>query len=116
LAATFSINCCFVILFEFSGLRGEACSASRSRRAPSPPFSLLGLSARFVVTAPAQVKTREYTLRDVVTSPSRGSEKFENGYQVTEYPHIERRQAIGRLDLVFRVRTVIMRKCDPESM
>src|ERR1019366_6681599 len=29
LAATFSINCCFVILFEFSGLRGEACSASQ---------------------------------------------------------------------------------------
>src|ERR1017187_1970744 len=27
LAATFSINCCFVILFEFSGLPGEACSA-----------------------------------------------------------------------------------------
>jgi hypothetical protein len=27
LAATFSINCCFVILFEFSGFWGEACSA-----------------------------------------------------------------------------------------
>src|ERR1035437_9924251 len=27
LAATFSINCCFVILFEFSGSCGEACSA-----------------------------------------------------------------------------------------
>src|ERR1039457_5431016 len=26
LAATFSINCCFVILFEFSGFGGEACS------------------------------------------------------------------------------------------
>ena len=28
-AATFSINCCFVILFEFNGLRGEARSASQ---------------------------------------------------------------------------------------
>jgi hypothetical protein len=27
LAATFSINCCFVILFEFSGLWAQACSA-----------------------------------------------------------------------------------------
>ena len=61
------------------------------------------LSARFVVTAPAQVKTGEYTLRAVVTSPSTGSEKFENGYQVIEYPHIERRQVIKPAETTLKV-------------
>ena len=52
------------------------------------------LSARFQVTAPAQVKTGEYTLRAVVTSSATGSQKFDNGYQVIEYPHVQRRQVI----------------------
>src|SRR5207302_4872524 len=52
------------------------------------------LSARFQVTAPAQVKTGEYTLRAVVTSQATGDEKFTTGYQEIEYPHIQRRQVI----------------------
>ncbi|MGP8245646.1 MAG: PIG-L family deacetylase [Bryobacteraceae bacterium] len=50
------------------------------------------LSARFQIVAPARVKTGEYTLRAVATSAA--SEKFSSGYQVIEYPHVERRQVI----------------------
>jgi hypothetical protein len=51
------------------------------------------ITARFQVTAPAQVKPGEYTLRAVVT-PAGGSEKFATGYQEVEYPHIQRRHVI----------------------
>jgi hypothetical protein len=61
------------------------------------------LSARFLVTAPAQVKTGEYTLRAVVTSAGTGSEKFDNGYQVIEYPHIQRRQVIKPAETTLKV-------------
>ena len=61
------------------------------------------LSARFQVTAPAQVKTGEYTLRAVVTSPATGPEKFGNGYQVIEYPHIQRRQVIKPAEATLKV-------------
>src|SRR5262249_4363703 len=37
------------------------------------------LSARFRVTAPAQAKTGEYSLKAVVTSPSAAGEKFAEG-------------------------------------
>ncbi len=49
-------------------------------------------SARFTVTAPAGVPTGAYTLRAVATSPLTGSQRFTSGYQVIEYPHVERRQ------------------------
>jgi hypothetical protein len=52
------------------------------------------LSARFIVTAPAQVKTGDYTLRASVTSTSTGTERFASGYQEIEYPHIQRRQVM----------------------
>ena len=52
------------------------------------------LSARFRVTAPASVKIGEYPVRAVVTSSVTGDEKFSNGYQDIEYPHIQRRQVI----------------------
>ncbi len=52
------------------------------------------LTAHFNVTVPAGFKTGDYALRAVVTSPSTGSEKFSDGYQVIEYPHVERRQVI----------------------
>jgi len=52
------------------------------------------LSARFSVTAPAQVKAGDYTLRAIVTSPATGAERFAAGYEEIEYPHIQRRQVI----------------------
>jgi len=58
------------------------------------------LSARFQITAPSQVKPGEYTLRAVVTS---GDEKFTNGYQEIEYPHIERRQVIKPAETALKV-------------
>jgi hypothetical protein len=61
------------------------------------------LSARFQVTAPAQVKTGEYTLRALVTSPSTGPQKFDNGYQVIEYPHIQRRHVIKAAQTALKV-------------
>ncbi len=61
------------------------------------------LSARFQITAPAQVKTGEYTLRAVVTSPAAGNEKFANGYQEIEYPHVERRQVIKPAEAALKV-------------
>src|SRR5206468_3077316 len=52
------------------------------------------LSARFVVTAPAQARIGEYTLRAVVSSGGNASVKYSSGYQEIEYPHIQRRQVI----------------------
>jgi len=52
------------------------------------------LSARFRITAPAGVAIGEYPVRAMVTSSATGTEKFDNGYQDIEYPHVERRQVI----------------------
>src|SRR5262249_585849 len=49
------------------------------------------LSAKFQISAPAQVKAGEFTLRAVAAA---GSEKYSTGYQDIEYPHIQRRQVI----------------------
>jgi hypothetical protein len=59
------------------------------------------LSARFQVTAPPQVKVGEYTLRAVVTGPAQ--EKFTNGYQEIEYPHVQRRQVIKPAETALKV-------------
>jgi hypothetical protein len=61
------------------------------------------LSARFQVTAPAQLKTGEYTLRAIVTSQAAGGEKFTAGYQDIEYPHIQRRQVIKPAEVSVKV-------------
>ena len=61
------------------------------------------LSARFQITAPAQVKPGEYTLRAQVTSPSTGSEVFASGYQDIEYPHVQRRQVIKPAETALKV-------------
>ncbi len=61
------------------------------------------LSARFQITAPAQVKTGGYTLRAVVTSSSTGSERFSSGYQEIEYPHIQRQQVIKPAETTLKV-------------
>ncbi len=52
------------------------------------------LSARFQVTAPAQVKVGKYTIHAVATSTATGAQRFVTGYQEIEYPHIQRRQII----------------------
>jgi hypothetical protein len=61
------------------------------------------LSARFQVTAPAQVKTGDYTLRAVVTSSVATGQKFADGYQVIEYPHVERRQVIKPAQIALEI-------------
>jgi LmbE family N-acetylglucosaminyl deacetylase len=61
------------------------------------------LSARFQITAPADVKIGEYTLRAVVTSQATGDEKFTTGYQEIEYPHIQRRQVIKPAEVALKV-------------
>jgi len=61
------------------------------------------LSARFQVTAPPQVKTGEYALRAVVTSPAAAGQKFSEGYQVIEYPHIQRRQVMKPAETALKV-------------
>ncbi|MGO9256174.1 MAG: PIG-L family deacetylase [Bryobacteraceae bacterium] len=61
------------------------------------------LSARFQITAPAQIKVGELTLRAVVTSPATGDEKFANGYHEIEYPHIQRRQVIEPAEIALKV-------------
>ena len=61
------------------------------------------LSARFQVTAPPQARVGEYTLRAVVTSPAFAGEKFANGYQEIEYPHIQRRQVIKPAETALKV-------------
>ena len=52
------------------------------------------LSARFRVAAPAAVKLGDYSVSAIVTSSATGDEKFTNGYQEIEYPHVQRRQVI----------------------
>jgi hypothetical protein len=66
------------------------------------------LSARFRVTAPAQVKLGEYTVRAVVTSAATGGEKFSRGYQDIEYPHVQRRQVIKPAETAMKVIDVKM--------
>jgi LmbE family N-acetylglucosaminyl deacetylase len=61
------------------------------------------LSARFEITAPPQAKVGQYTLRAVVASPAVPNEKFSDGYQVIEYPHIQRRQVIKPAEAALKV-------------
>jgi LmbE family N-acetylglucosaminyl deacetylase len=72
---------------------------------PSVPISFEhedeSLSARFQVTAPAQVAVGEYTLKAVVTGPA--NDEYTNGYQEIEYPHVERRQVIKPAETALKV-------------
>jgi LmbE family N-acetylglucosaminyl deacetylase len=61
------------------------------------------LSARFQITAPAQAKTGEYTLRAAVTSSTAADESFTSGYQEIEYPHVQRRQVIKPAEASLKV-------------
>jgi hypothetical protein len=58
------------------------------------------LSARFQISAPPQVKAGEYTLRAVAKS---GDQKFSAGFQVIEYPHVERRHVIKPAEATVKV-------------
>jgi hypothetical protein len=59
------------------------------------------LSARFQVTAPANVKVGEYKLKALVTGAS--DEKYTEGYQEIEYPHVQRRQVIKPAETTLKV-------------
>jgi hypothetical protein len=61
------------------------------------------LSARFEVTPPAAAKAGQYTLRAVVTSPGIPNEKFSDGYEAIEYPHIQRRQTIQPAEATLKI-------------
>ena len=61
------------------------------------------LSARFQITAPAQIKVGDYTLRAVVTSPATADTKFADGYKEIEYPHIQRRQVMEPAEIALKV-------------
>jgi LmbE family N-acetylglucosaminyl deacetylase len=71
---------------------------------PSAPLNFShedeALSARFEVAVPAGAKTGQYTLRAVVSS---SNDKFSDGYQVIEYPHIQRRQVIKPAEVSVKV-------------
>ncbi|MEI6669263.1 MAG: PIG-L family deacetylase [Acidobacteriota bacterium] len=66
------------------------------------------LTVRFAVSVPGAVKPGGYRIGAVVTSPSTGSERFDRGYQVVEYPHIQRRHVINAAESVVRVSDVRM--------
>lgn len=61
------------------------------------------LSARFEVTPPAQAKVGEISVRAVVTSAAMPGEKFSDGFQEIEYPHIQRRQVMKPAETLVKV-------------
>jgi hypothetical protein len=61
------------------------------------------LSARFLITTPVQAKIGEYELHVTATSSVTGDQKFEEGYQEIEYPHIQRRQVIKPAEAKLKV-------------
>jgi hypothetical protein len=61
------------------------------------------LSARFQVTAPRGERVGIYTLHAVATAALTGTERFANGYQAIEYPHVQRRQVIKPADVTFEI-------------
>ena len=61
------------------------------------------LSARFMVTPAPQAKAGDYDLKAVVTSSVTGDEKFANGYQEIEYPHVQRRQIIKPAEISLKI-------------
>ena len=61
------------------------------------------LSARFQVTAPAQVKPGDYTVRAVVMSAAAAGARFTSGYQDIEYPHIQRRQIVKPAETTLKI-------------
>jgi hypothetical protein len=73
----------------------------------SVPLSLAhedeSLSAKFEVTPPPGVKVGQYTLRAVVTSAAYPNQRFTDGAEVIEYPHIQRRQVMKPAEAALKV-------------
>jgi LmbE family N-acetylglucosaminyl deacetylase len=61
------------------------------------------LTVRFAVRVPANVKPGAYRIGGIVTSAATGSERFDRGYQVVEYPHIQRRHVINAAQAAVKV-------------
>jgi LmbE family N-acetylglucosaminyl deacetylase len=61
------------------------------------------LSARFQVIAPAQVKSGEYMAHAVVYAPDAPTVRFTSGYQVIEYPHVQRRQIVKPAETTLKI-------------
>ncbi len=80
-------------------LEGHARPACRSRFAHEDE----SLSARFQVTAPAQVEDRRVHAARGGDLARRPGEKFADGYQEIEYPHVERRQVIKPAETALKV-------------
>jgi hypothetical protein len=59
------------------------------------------VSARFRVTAPAQPKPGEYTLKAVAAGAD--GTRFASGYQEIEYPHVQRRQIMKPAEAALKV-------------
>ena len=76
-------------------------SASPASAALSFAHEDESLSARFRVTAPAQPKAGEYTLKAVATGAD--GTRFASGYQEIEYPHVERRQIMKPAEAALKV-------------
>jgi len=76
----------------------------------SAPISFMhedeALTVRFTVSVPATVTPGDYALTARVTSPATGAARFTEGYQVIDYPHIERRQVIKPADVSVKVMDV----------
>jgi len=68
----------------------------------SPSHEDEALSARFEITAPVGASVGQYTVRAIVTSPAAPNEKFSDGFQVIEYPHVQRRQVIKPAEATFK--------------
>jgi hypothetical protein len=68
------------------------------------------LSARFEVIAPSHVKPGDYTARAAAAYTAPGGERtsFRSGYQVVEYPHVERRQIIKPAETTLKIVDVKM--------
>ena len=76
-------------------------SASPASAALSFAHEDESVSARFRVTAPAQPKAGEYTLKAVATGAD--GTRFASGYQEIEYPHVQRRQIMKPAEAALKV-------------
>ncbi len=63
-------------------------------------------TVRFTVKMPATLPPGDYTLKASVTSPSAPGMTFDRGYQVVEYPHIQRHHVLHDAASVFKVQSV----------